>query len=112
MSQLVIISCLLLLGSTAAAATLIEDRADALAYVDEAFAGNDCRFGREAFFEQMVIDGVAPGVDDMSMPMDGSEKIIRQRRVLAVMEQLFADGMICEDVDDRTIAISKFGGCA
>ena len=60
----------------------------------------------------MVADGVAPGVDDMAQPLIGTDKIIRQRRIMAELEHLFATGAVCEDPDNPTIAISKFGGCA
>ena len=99
-------------ASGAMALTLIENRADALAYVDRTFAASDCRMRQSAFFRQMEIDGVAPTVDDMARPMDGTLKIIKQRRVLAALKTLFDEARVCEDATDKHYAISKFGGCA
>ena len=101
-----------LMATAASAARLIEDRADAVAYVDQTFAANACHFNHAAFMARMVDDGVAPGVDDMAQPMIGTDKIIRQRRILAAIEELFQQGALVEDPKDPTNAISKFGGCA
>lgn len=113
MSSALLALTFVLLGTSGAfAITLIDNRADALAYVDRTFAASDCRMRQSAFFRQMEIDGVAPTVDDMARPMDGSLKIIKQRRVLGVLKTLFDEGRVCEDASDKHYAISKFGGCA
>lgn len=105
--------CVLTTASVATAATvLIEDKAAATAYIDRTFSAHECRMSKSAFFTKMEQDGVAPTTDDMARPTDGSLKIIRQRRVLAALQGLFASGDVCEDNADKTIAISKFGGCA
>ena len=103
---------LVFMASTARAVQLIETREAAVTYVDGAFAANGCRFRQQAFFEQMVRDGVAPGVDDMAQPMIGTDKIIRQRRILAALEALIHSGAVKIDAQDPKYAISKFGGCA
>lgn len=95
-----------------AASTLIDNTEQARAYVDRTFAAHNCKMARSTFFGQMKLDGVAPTVDDMSRPFIGTDKIIRQRYVLAALEGLFHSGEVCEDQADKTIAISKFGGCA
>ncbi len=103
---------LLAAAAVDAANVLIADKAEARAYIDQSFAANDCRMTKAAFFSLMEQDGVAPTVDDMSRPMDGSLKIIRQRMVLASLKELFETGQVCEDHADARVAISKFGGCA
>ena len=112
MTLLYVAAFLLVATSASAASQLIETRAQALAYIDTTFSNHNCTMRRSAFFTQMERDGVAPTVDDMSRPTDGSLKIIRQRRVLSALHALFQTGAIKEDKTDKTIAISQFGGCA
>ena len=102
----------LLFTGSAFAGTVVEDRAAARVWLDRAFAGNDCRFTQSALNRAMIAGGVAPGVDDMAQPLIGTTKIIRQRLIMAELEHLFATGAVCEDPENPTIAISKFGGCA
>ncbi len=99
-------------ASVAAALILIEDRQAAVAYIDRIFEENGCRMSQAAFFRRMEVDGVAPTSTDMSQPLIGTEKIIRQRRIYAALEELFGLDSLSADADDKSIAISRFGGCA
>jgi len=103
---------LILAPAHAIAGVTVDDRDAARAWIDTTFATQNCRISRAGFFDLMAADGLAPTVEDMSLPMDGSLKILRQRRVLAELKTLFDAGLVCEDIADRTIAVSKFGGCA
>ncbi len=105
-------SFMLIPAAAMSATLLIANRTEALAYINNTFHESGCRMSRSVFFAQMEHDSVAPTVDDMSLPMDGSLKIIRQRRVLSTLEILFKSSEVCEGMTDKTIAISKFGGCA
>ena len=96
----------------AAQSVVIDTAEEARAYIDATFAANGCAMAQADFFAQMQADGVMVTDDDMGFAMNGSEKIIRSRRVLGEMKALFDAGLICEDAADKTLAISKFGGCA
>lgn len=102
----------LLFAGAAYGGALIETRAEARVWLDEAFAAHACRFTQSGLNAAMIAGGVAPGVDDMAQPLIGTNKIIRQRLIMAELEHLFATGAVCEDPENPTIAISKFGGCA
>jgi len=101
-----------LFAGHAATAEVIDNETQARAYIDRTFALHECRMTRAGFFARMQTDGVAPTENDMAQPLIGTDKIIRQRRVLAVLLRLFLSGDVCEDAADKTLAISKFGGCA
>lgn len=112
MRFLAVICVATLMVPAASAATVhLETQDEALAWIDSTFAANKCQMSKSAFSRQMELDGVAPTVNDMARPMDGSLKIIKQRRVLAALKGLFDQGLVCEDAGNGRIAISKFGGC-
>jgi hypothetical protein len=95
-----------------AAVLLIEDQAEAIEYIDRTFAVADCKLQHGDLLLQMKLDGVSPTEADMDQPMIGTDKIIRERQIMAALKSLFDQGQVCEDALDRRIAISKFGGCA
>lgn len=103
----------LVLTTTAAfAAVQITTRAEARAWIDRVFAENGCAMSLNDFRLRMRQDGVAPGPSDMAMPTIGTEKMIRERLILAETGVLSEEGGLEADPQDQTRAISTFGGCA
>jgi hypothetical protein len=90
----------------------IADHGEALAYIDRVFAEEGCAMRLDAFRARMLEDGIGPKPSDMSQPIIGTEKIIRERRVLRAIEVLFADGFLSEDAGDKTRSTSHFGACS
>ena len=90
----------------------VSDRSDAARYLEAVFAESACQITEANLLEQMRADGQSPTSADMSMPSTGTDKMIRHRWIFVTLQEKFANGDVCADSEDLTLAISKFGGCA
>lgn len=112
MAALPMLPTLALAGTTSAAVGPVGDRADAAAYLDAVFVDNACRVNEARLLEIMKADGQSPTEADMAGQSIGTDKLIRHRWIFLTLQEMIKDGRVCQDVNDETLAISKFGGCA
>lgn len=103
----------LAIGAVAVAGTAaaVENAAEARAYVERVFAGDDCRMRLAAFETRMLEDGMAPRPEDIGTPEVGQARIFRQRRIMAALAALSETGGLRADADDPRFATLHIGPC-